>query len=189
MKFLKLIILLLPLQIIEAQPEKGTYWGIALDAGLVFENNIGINKNEFLLPPNIYLNFGDAFNQYFNINIFVGYIPFSDNWDGFDIGLALKPQLLHRIYLCASIFYNSISGGSGQGNQALIYYQKNFTFGSLGLGYFITKIVYFEFNYAIPLNSDKTYGYNNTNNYFIQTNQELKLVSRIKLDLGWNFSF
>lgn len=189
MKYFTLFILLLPLQIIEAQPEKGTYWGVAWDAGVVFENNSGINHYEILPPPNIYLHIGDSFNRYMNINIFAGYMPFSSNWDGFDFGFALKPQIINRLYFSAGIFYSTTSAGSGEGNFAPIYYQKNFTYGSLGLGCYVTKIAYIEFNYAIPLNSDKIYGYANTNNYYIQTNQQLKLVSRIKLDFGWDFSF
>ena len=67
--------------------------------------------------------------------------------------------------------------------------KKNFTYGSLGIGYFVTKNAFVEFNYEILLNKDKIYGYNNSAyNYNNQTNEQLKLVSSLKLDYGWKFS-
>ena len=182
MKYLKVLILLLPLQILHAQTDPGLYWGIAIDANLLFEHNTG-NNYEILPPPNLYLHFGNAFNKYLRVDIFAGYMPFGDNWDGFDFGFALKPQVIDKFYISAGFNYNPISGGGGEGNQSPIFYKKDFTYGNLGIGYFVTKIAFVEFNYAIPFNSDKIYGYNN------KANEQLMLISRLKLDFGWNFSF
>lgn len=185
MKYLKLLILLLPLQILEAQPNRGVYWGVLINANILYENNKGSNSFEISPPPNLYLHFGNVFNKYLNVNIFAGYIAFSGNWDGFDIGFDLKPQVLDKFYITAGFNYNSISGGTGEGNQAPIYYKKDFTYGNLGIGFFVTKIAFVEIEYEIPMNSDKTYGIS----YNYNPNEQLKLISRIKLDFGWDFSF
>ncbi len=182
MKNVVLFICLLPMQLILPQPISSTYWGLNLSTSLLFEQNTS-NDYEMLPPPEIYLHFGHTFNQFIDVDIFAGYITFADNWDGIDMGAAVKSLVIDKFYISVGLNYNPISGGSGEGNQAPIYYKKDFLFCDLGIRYFIDKKAFWELNYSIPLNSNKTYGYNN------ETVKQLKLISKLKLDFGWNFPF
>jgi hypothetical protein len=186
MKYLNLLILVLPFQLLFAQPDKGVYWGFDLGAKMMFENNNGGNHSEILPPPNLYLHLGNVFNDILSIDAFAGYVSFSDNWDGIDLGVAVKSQVINKLYLTAGYNYNSLSGdaSSGNGNHVPYYSGRDFNFASLGAGYYLTKLAYVELNYEIPLNSNKVYG----NTYYSQTLGLLKLNSRLKFDFGWNFS-
>ena len=184
MKYVLLFFLSIPVQLLIAQPNKGFYWGASIDASMLYENNDGNKKWEILPPPNLYLHFGNVFNQYIRLDASVGYLAFSDNWNGFELGLTLKPLVYDQIYAVAGINYNSISGGGGLGNLAPSYYKKDFTYGNIGLGYFLTKIAFVEFNYEVPFNNSSYGGdFNNP------SDGSFKLISKLKLDFGLNFSF
>ena len=180
-KMFFLVLLLLPLQLINAQVEKGAYWGVSINVESLNENNNAGRTYEILPPPELYLHLGYNFNQYIRAEVSGGYIFTADNWDGFDLGAALKSQIINKLFISAGINYNSIAGGGGE--EKPLYYQKDFVFGSIGLGYYVTSNASIELNYSKPLNSDRAYGYNNS------TNRQLELYSKLKLGFCWNFSF
>jgi hypothetical protein len=188
MKLYKLLILLLPLQTLIAQPGKGIYAGPALGGNMLLENYNGGRHSEFLPPPEIYLHIGNVFDKHLRLEAFAGYIPFADNWDGFDLGLSLKSQVINKLYITAGFNYNTTSTGESEGNFAPTYNQRDYSYISLGAGYYVTKIMYIEFEYEIPLNNDRVYG----TAYGLQTTgisaSSLKLRNRLKLVFGWDFN-
>lgn len=187
MKYLMILISLLALQKSEAQYKHGAYWGLSLDVNCLLTNNY--NKLDFnILPPvDFYLHLGYKFNNNMQVEIYGSYIFLADNWDGFDLGFNLKHPILNKIYLIAGMSYYYVSGGSGEGNLAPKYYIKDFINGDLGIGFFVTKIAFAEIEFELPLNSDRTYGIGY--NYYNVLNERLILISKLKLNFGWNFSF
>ena len=182
MKYFKLILLLIPIQIIQAQPAKGLFWGGSINADMIIEQTNVNYHFELLPPPNIYFHLGNVFNEYFRVDLYAGYTAWSGNWNGFDLGAALKSEIYDRTYITLCFSYNPIYGGSGEGMQAPIYYKKTFTYSGIGAGYYITRIAYVQLNYLLPLNLDKTYSIS----YDGKTTSQL--ISKLKLDFGWNFS-
>ena len=181
MKYLKLFILLLPFQFINAQQENAFSIGAAVSANLLFEQYNFNSHYEILPPPDIYIHAGYKFNSGFNVVLSAGYILLADNWNGTDLGIAIKSQAGERFYTIFGINYTSASGGEGEGNQATVYYKKNFFSGNFGAGYLVTKNAFVELNYILPLSSDKVYGFNHS------ADEILKLNGRLKISFGWNF--
>ncbi len=182
-----LIVILTTTHLTNAQIDSGAYWGPSFDVNCLLTNNY--NKLDFnILPPvDLYLHLGYKFNNNMQVEIYGGYIFLADNWSGPDIGFNLKHPILNKIYLMAGMSYYYVSGGSGEGNLASKYYIKDFINGDLGIGFFATKIAFAEIEFELPLNSDRTYGIGY--NYYNVLNEKLMLISKLKLNFGWNFSF
>ena len=181
------VVILTTAHLTNAQIDSGAFWGLSYDVNCLLTNNY--NKLDFnILPPvDFYLHLGYKFNNNMQVEIYGSYIFLADNWDGPDIGFNLKHPILNKVYLIAGISYYYLSGESGAGGHLPHYYIKDFINGDLGVGFFVTKIAFAEIEFELPLNSDRTYGMD-YNNYFV-LNERLILISKLKLNFGWNFSF
>ncbi len=164
-------------------------WGISIDVNTMFvKDNNGSNFG-ILPPPDLYLYLGNVFNKHFQVDAYGGYILFADNWNGPEIGITLKYQILNKCLGSAGLSYAFIAGGQNlPGNNTPIYYKRNFSYLNIGGEYFLTDILFIEIIYYIHLNSDLIYG-ESRQSYANEPIERYKLSGKLKVGFSFNFSF
>lgn len=160
------------------------YFGVSINVNYMREKAGTSSTSELLPPPDLYLHLGSSFNGDIKTELYLGFISFADNWDGLDLGLTLKYEIINKTLLLAGLGFNSTSGGDNlPGNNTPVFYQKDFTYLNFGLQRNLSKNVFLEFLYSQPLNGDKKYGessYPHIAYYF-------KLMGKLKIGIGYHF--
>jgi hypothetical protein len=183
MKFLLIIILLLPLKESQGQTAPGAYWGISINTHLLLEKDAG-SPAELLPPPDFYLHFKPVLMKYLQTDLYAGYIIFTEAWNGFDFGFNLRSRLFKKVALLIGMNRFHVTGGM-HGNSVKYIYKGNaaFNFLNLGLDYYMSRNGYVEFIYSPVISSNKVFGFNEN------VNKTMRLTGKVEFGLGWDLPF